>query len=406
MKVKAVENNAVDDIYSIRDAWYESLEGGIHNEHYRYLVEVSSDAILIARDGRLLFMNKAALKLFNATEAAQLIGQSITDILSTDSSAGAEDHAVMNAKKSNNGEFVKCKLARLDGTYVDVDVAVSVANYNGNTITQYIVRSADVFTQPEYHLSYLAQYDLLTELPNRSQFRDRLRGAMSRARRNHQLIAVMFLGLDQFKKLNRVYGPASGDLLLQHLAQRLKGCTRESDTIARLGGDEFALILEGLIEKEGATVVAKRIQGQLALPFQLNGQEIRVAASIGTAIYPADAEELEQLWRYTDVALYYAKACGGNNYRPYKPEIESLSQRDELRQSQTRQKLATLTAREREVLDMLTAGKANKMIAYLLGTSTRTIENHRAKIMGKMEVDSLPELVRIIIDVQNLPKTH
>lgn len=404
MKAKAGENNAVY-IYSTGDRWYESSDG-THNEHYRYLIEVSSDAILIARDGRLLFLNKAAFKLLGASDAAQLIGKAIIDLLTPGSSIEVEDHTGMYATKSNSRAFKKYKLARLDGTYVDVDVAASVTDYNGRTITQYIVRNADVFTQPEYHLSYLAQYDLLTELPNRSQFRDRLRGAMSRARRNHQLIAVMFLGLDQFKKLNRVYGPTNGDLLLQHLAQRLKGCTRESDTIARLGGDEFALILEGLIEKEGAVVVAKRIQEQLALPFQVNGQEIRVAASIGTAVYPADADELEQLWRYTDVALYYAKACGGNNYRPYRPEIESLSKRDELRQSQTRQKLASLTAREREVMDMLIAGKANKMIAYLLGTSTRTIENHRAKIMDKMEVDSLPELVRTILDVQNLPMAH
>ena len=99
------------------------------------------------------------------------------------------------------------------------------------------------------------------------------------------------------------------------------------------------------------------------------------------------------------MAMHFAKDCGGNNYQFYAPELDGRSRRDELRRAEIAQRLARLTPREREVLDMLVAGKANKMVAYLLGTSTRTIDNHRASIMDKMQADSLPELVRMRLDL-------
>jgi diguanylate cyclase (GGDEF)-like protein/PAS domain S-box-containing protein len=372
------------------------------NEHYRFLVEISSDAILVHREGRLVLVNAAALLVLGGYDIDQLIGRPITDFVLTRRRTGDRGKADAHAESDKHAVFVKCKLMRLDGTHFDAEVATNSVSHNDNTTTvQLVVRKAAEQTQPEYHLSYLAQYDLLTQLPNRSQFRDRLRGAISRAHRYKQIVGVMFVGLDQFKRLNTTYGQATGDLVLKHLAERLKDCIRGSDTVARLGGDEFSLILEGLSEREGALVVARRVQEKLSEPVVLDNREIHVAASIGITVYPLDTGDLDQLWRYADVALYYAKDSGGNNHQLYSPEIEKLSRRDESRQARTRQQLALLTAREREVMNMLIAGKANKMIAYLLGTSTRTIENHRAKIMDKMEVDSLPELVRSILDLKS-----
>lgn len=250
----------------------------------------------------------------------------------------------------------------------------------------------------ESRLSYLAQYDVLTELPNRSQFRDHLDGALARATRNNQLLGLMFLGLDRFQKVNAMLGHGAGDFVLKQVAERLKQRVRKGDTVARLGGDEFSVILEGLAEKEAAAVAAQQQLESLACPIPLDGQEVRCTASIGITVFPVDGHNLDTLLRNADVAMYYAKERGRNNYQFYSPELDAHSRRDELRRAEIEQRLARLTRREREVLNLLIAGKATKMIAYLLGTSSRTIDIHRARVMDKMQADSLPELVRMVLD--------
>ncbi|MBI3041572.1 MAG: diguanylate cyclase [Betaproteobacteria bacterium] len=250
----------------------------------------------------------------------------------------------------------------------------------------------------ESRLSRLARYDALTELLNRSQFRDRLGGAMARATRNKQLVGVMFLDLDRFQTVNATLGHGAGDFVLKQVAERLEQSVRKGDTVARLGGDEFSVILEGLGEKDGATVGAQRALESLSRPVLLNGEEIRLTVSIGITVFPLDAHDLDALLRNADVAMYYVKEHGRNNYRFYSPGLEANSRRDALRRGEIEQRLARLTPREREVLDLLIAGKASKMIAYLIGASCRTIEHHRARIMDKMQADSLPELVRMVLE--------
>jgi len=254
--------------------------------------------------------------------------------------------------------------------------------------------------QLEYYLSHFAQYDALTELPNRSQFLDRLAGAVARATRNGQILGLMLLNIDSFKAVNFKHGHRCGDLVLKQVAERLKQCTRKSDTLARLGGDEFAVILEGLASKDVAPVPAQRAIEALSGPLAAGVDEIRITVTIGISVYPLDARDVDGLLRAADAAMCDAKDNQRHTYRLYSPELELKTRRDELRRAEVRQKLARLTPREREVLDILVAGKANKMIAYLLGTSTRTIENHRASIMDKMQANSLPELVRMVLDHQ------
>jgi diguanylate cyclase (GGDEF)-like protein len=281
---------------------------------------------------------------------------------------------------------------------INAEVAACSCRHNGKPAVQLVVRDMTENRRLESRLSYLAQYDLLTELPNRSQMRDRLCGAMARASRNRQLVGLLFLDLDHFNVINQCLGHAVGDFTLQQIAERLKRCTRKSDTVARLGGDEFCIILEGLAEKQGAAVTAQRVLEALSAPLKIDGQEIRTTFSIGITVHPTDADNLDRLLRNADIAMYYAKDCGRNNYQFYSSELDARSHRDELRRVEIEQRLKLLTRREREVLDFLVAGKPNKIIAHLLGTSPRTIENHRARIMDKMEAESLPELVRMMVD--------
>jgi diguanylate cyclase (GGDEF)-like protein len=250
-------------------------------------------------------------------------------------------------------------------------------------------------------LGELAQVDLLTELPSRSQFLDRLTGAMARARRNTTLLAVMLLNVDHFKVVNRTHGHRLADLVLKELAGRLKASTRLSDTIGRLGGDEFAVVLEGLHERQGAMIAANRaLQVVSAEAFLIDGIEIRVTATIGVGFYPIGAEDIDTLLRHVDAAMSYAKEHAPGKCQLYSPELDLRSQHDEVRRAHIEQNLRSLTPREREVLGILVEGKANKLIAYLLGASTRTIENHRAKIMAKMQAESLPDLVRMVLTAQ------
>lgn len=366
---------------------------------YRGLVEMSREAILIHSQGKLVFVSDAAAGLFGASAPEQLIGRSFLDFVHPKSRDAVTEYSRKLAAQGPSTPFVKYKLIRLDGAHFDAEVAASHCSHGGKPALQLVVRRVAVRRRIEHHLSYPAQYDLLTQLPNRTQFRDRLVGTLARASRNKQEAAIVFLDLDHFKRVNTALGQATGDLVLKELAERLKHCIREGDTVARLGGDEFSLILEGVSDKHGATVVGQRLLEAVSLPVLIDGQQAHVTASIGITVYPLDADEIDRLWRNADVAMHFAKDCGGNNYQFYAPELDARSRRDELGRAEVAQRLARLTPREREVLDMLVAGKANKMVAYLLGISTRTIDNHRASIMDKMQADSLPELVRMRLDL-------
>jgi diguanylate cyclase (GGDEF)-like protein len=254
--------------------------------------------------------------------------------------------------------------------------------------------------QLAYWLGHFAQIDLLTELPNRKQFFDRLSRAIDRASRSKQIVGVMLLNLDHFKALNATYGHQIADLVLKKLADRLKECTRESDTMARIDGDEFAVVLESLTEKEDAAITAQRLLAALAGPIHLESLVIEVTATVGAAFYPSDAQNVDTLLQNAEVAMCHGKERKRNHCQFYSPTLHLETRRDQLRRAKVEQGYARLTPREREVLHILVAGSANKMIAYMLGTSTRTIENHRAKIMDKMDARSLPELVRMVLGRQ------
>ncbi|MGD9725770.1 MAG: diguanylate cyclase [Nitrospiraceae bacterium] len=163
-------------------------------------------------------------------------------------------------------------------------------------------------------LTYLAQYDQLTGLVNRTLFRDRLVHAMARSKRKDQPLGVMLLDLDRFKSVNDTLGHGVGDSLLQAVAERLKSCVREVDTIARMGGDEFTAILEGVSGDADVAVVAKRIIDSLGAPFALGPHRVSIGASIGVTLYPSDDQNIDGLLKHADAAMYRAKQRGGNAF--------------------------------------------------------------------------------------------
>lgn len=161
--------------------------------------------------------------------------------------------------------------------------------------------------QDEEKLELLAHNDLLTGLPNRALFHDRLEQSLAMAKRNQHGMSVLFLDLDHFKEINDTLGHDMGDVLLRETALRLQSCVRKMDTVARMGGDEFTVILTGTNNSESAEIVAKKILQVLLMPFELKGQLRTVGCSIGISRYPEHGTDSETLIKHADAAMYYAK---------------------------------------------------------------------------------------------------
>lgn len=189
-----------------------------------------------------------------------------------------------------------------------------------------------------HQLSHLAHHDALTGLPNRLLFNDRLSQALAQAHRNKIMVAVFFLDLDRFKLINDTLGHALGDLLLQAVAVRLRECLREGDTVARQGGDEFLIIIPELKQTENAALVAEKILDNFSEPFLLEQHEVYISPSIGISIYPTGGNTIDTLVKNADIAMYYAKEQGGNNYQFFSqisriPSFERLSLENSLRKA-------------------------------------------------------------------------
>lgn len=196
----------------------------------------------------------------------------------------------------------------------------------GSQIGQFIQRK-----QAEDKLSFLARFDTVTNLPNRYLFTDRLGQMLAQALRNEWSTGVLFVDLDRFKAVNDTYGHAAGDMLLRQAAARMQACVRSSDTVGRLSGDEFAVMLPNLAKTEDAGMIAQKIVESLAAPFDINGKQAHISASIGIALYPSDGQDPDTLLKNADTAMYRAKSLGRNGYQFFLPQMnERLIQRQQL----------------------------------------------------------------------------
>ena len=177
----------------------------------------------------------------------------------------------------------------------------------------------------EEHIHYMARHDSLTGLPNRMMFSSLLNVAIPTATRYKRDFAVMFIDLDRFKFINDTLGHEAGDTLLKEIAARFKQTLRASDVIARLGGDEFVVLVQEVSDREHAATVARKMLSAAIKPMMLAGQECRVTASIGVALFPGDGEDEQALMKNADSAMYFAKEEGKNNFQFYTSEISSQS---------------------------------------------------------------------------------
>lgn len=206
---------------------------------------------------------------------------------------------------------------RKDGELFPAWLTITAIRNHDGAVTNYVGTVSDMSErkQQQAHIHFLAHHDALTKLPNRMLLDDRIDQAISAARRCGDHTAVLFIDLDRFKLINDTLGHDVGDRLLEHIAERLKGALRETETVARLGGDEFVILIPELPDIERVAVIAHKVREAIATPTVIDGQTLHITPSIGISVFPEDGTDGRALLRNADTAMYHAKECGRNNFQ-------------------------------------------------------------------------------------------
>ncbi|MFQ5873833.1 MAG: diguanylate cyclase domain-containing protein, partial [Dehalococcoidia bacterium] len=295
-----------------------------NEERYRDLYEEAPIAYYsVGLDSCIRTVNRCLVDLLGYARD-DLVGQPVFQLYA-DTPAGKEKSQKMflrfRAGDEIHGEELEMRKA--DGRSVWISLSVKPVRDAEGGIVESRAIAVDITERKraEETVRHLAYHDVLTDLPNRTLFKDRLTLALAQARRNKQMLAVMFLDLDRFKVVNDTAGHPEGDQLLQSVGKQLKELARESDTVARVGGDEFTLLFPGITRVEDAVAIGERILKSLQQPRVLAGHEFHITTSIGITIYPDDSEDAETLLRNADIAMYRAKEEGRNNYQLYTPAM-------------------------------------------------------------------------------------
>jgi diguanylate cyclase (GGDEF)-like protein/PAS domain S-box-containing protein len=290
---------------------------------FRTLVESSPAGIVLSRAGRILHANQAFLDLMGFESLNKAREALLWDLEAQDPEEAERYHRARERGDRGVPNTVVRRLAARDGRVIHARVEHADVNMpdGGATLTYFIDFSKTVEAQEQ--LKRIANYDVLTGLPNRTMLREQLEQALRVATRTEDMVAVLFIDLDQFKQVNDTLGHASGDELLKLVAYRLKEVCRKEDTLGRLGGDEFIVVGQHVQSRSGAATLAAKLIQALDTPFNLEGHEIFVGGSIGVSIFPHDAPDASTMIRNADVAMYHAKRGGGPRVAFYEEEMNA-----------------------------------------------------------------------------------
>lgn len=312
------------------------------NAHIRGIFNTVNEGIITMHDwGQIININPAVEKMFGYTNK-QLRALYFTDLLSETDRIKYENYIRLYSENNmveilGRGPY-ELKGLHKDGREFPIEVSINEMEATSEKSFVGVIRDITQRKEQQQQLQRMANFDMLTGLPNRNLFKDRLHQSMQFALRKEWLLAVIYLDLDMFKRINDTLGRAAGDELLKNVAKRLQDCLRASDTVARLGGDEFSILIEDVRYIGQVVLVVKQIIETMNKPFNINKHEIFVTASIGITIYPFENEGADTLLQAANIAMYKAKELGRNGYQFYSVDmdkfaLERLNMESRLRQA-------------------------------------------------------------------------
>jgi diguanylate cyclase (GGDEF)-like protein/PAS domain S-box-containing protein len=309
----------------------------VSRDYVANILQSMSEALaVLTPDGRIALANRALCRLLGYSER-ELRGMLFDRLLSTAAAGVTSADLIGRLQREGALDRVEAEYLARSGQPIAVLVSGALMGEPAGPVRAMICVAQDNRERKlqEERIRQLAFFDTVTGLPNRVRFRQALEEAVADARQVGTRLAVLFLDLDRFKRINDTLGHASGDRLLEIFAQRLAGCLRSGDTIARLalptdsstvarlGGDEFTVLLRYVENRDDAAHIARRILTALGKPFQLAGHEVVVEASMGIALCPDDAADADALLMCADTAMYHAKAQGRANFQFYHPDLNA-----------------------------------------------------------------------------------
>lgn len=301
------------------------LTGALGTLSFEDIAHITLDAIgdgvlVVDMNGKVIYLNKVAEAL-TGWPSDEALGQNVEDVFYVINGETRERVISPSKRAVDEGRTVELALGsiliRHDGTDMAIeDSAAPIRNHDDQVAGAVIVfhdarQSGTVMRE----MNHQAQHDFLTGLPNRLLMAERLTHAIGMAKRRHAQIALLFLDLDDFKKINDTLGHAVGDQLLKELAADIVDCVRFTDTVSRHGGDEFVILLTEIEEKQDAAHIAEKLLARFAVPHEIGGHTLTVSPSIGISVYPENGTDAKSLIHNSDAAMYLAKAGGRNNYR-------------------------------------------------------------------------------------------
>jgi len=277
-------------------------------------------------DGKITYSNKAHHQILAAEQDA-LIGRYVWDFKADlqDQQFLKKYYAELVSQQPAPEPYITTNFT-LDGQHKVLEIVWDYLRNDDGELQGFISVISDITLRKrqEERILQLAHYDMLTSLPNRFLAMDRLQQILVRAKRRNKKAAVLFVDLDNFKKINDSLGHETGDRLLVDAAERLKNRLRKEDTVGRLGGDEFIVLIAELKDSDQLMAIAENLLDQFRRPFQIDGRELMLTASVGIAVFPQDGQDTSTLLRHADSAMFYAKDQGRNNYVFFTREMNEV----------------------------------------------------------------------------------
>lgn len=330
----------IDQMADTFNRLVENLEQATKDQRlFSEVIKNTKEGILISdANNRIILVNRAFVRI-TGYSPEEVLGKN-PGMLSS-GRQGAEFYTLLWQSIATHGHWQgEIWNRRKSGEEYPEWLSISTVKDKHNRITAHVAIFMDITKrkEAEQRIHFLAHYDPLTQLPNRVLFSDRLERALAFHKRNGEKAALLFLDLDRFKNINDSLGHVAGDKLLQSVAERIRRCIRDLDSLCRRGGDEFMILLTGIRQRDDVRSIAQKIIHTMSEPHAIDGHQMTVTFSIGISLYPDDAEHSQALVMHADAAMYQAKKSGRNTFQFYTPDMnaqafELFSLESELRQA-------------------------------------------------------------------------